>query len=576
MLKRTIPAAIILFLTMTLFLPGPCLAQNVSEATYPVIEELDVKVTMRDGVRLSTNIYRPDTTGKFPVLLARSPYGNGGEGNREAHFFARCGYAVVVQDTRGRYESEGIFDAFQPEALDGYDTQQWIGQQSWCNGKIGTFGGSYVGYTQWMPAALQSPYLVTMLPAVTFSDLHDVVYQNGAFRLDLFTPWSMEMTHPYNVSYSYLAERMDSILMSLPLIEQDRAMGWRVSFLRDWLSHPEHDPYWDRTSMAEAYTSIRVSAYNIGGWYDILLEGTIDNYLKMTAPGIDPKISSKQKLLIGPWIHSMGKRQVGELDFGEEAVFNSSEFGLRWFDSQLKGMDNGVMEEPPVRIFVMGINQWRFENDWPLARAEYRNYYFHSRGIANTLEGDGHLDTKPPKKESPDQYDYHPEDPVPTIGTMGPYDQRTVEERPDVLVYTSPPLKKDLEVTGPVKAVVYASSSAVNTDFTAKLVDVYPDGRAIRICEGIIRADHRDPAPPSNILPGKIYEYQIDLWATSNVFMKGHQVRVEISSSNFPRFDRNLNTGNHFATDTTMTTAQQVIYHSPDYPSRIILPVIEK
>ncbi len=218
-----------------------------------------------------------------------------------------------------------------------------------------------------------------------------------------------------------------------------------------------------------------------------------------------------------------------------------------------------------------------YENEWPLARTDYRNYYFHSNGNANTLEGDGKLNTKLPKKESTDQFNYDPEDPVPTIGTMGPFDMRSVEERQDVLVYTSPPLKKDLEVTGPVKAIIYASSSAVNTDFTAKLVDVYPDGMAIRICEGIIRADHRIPdAPPSNIIPGKIYEYQIDLWATSNVFMKGHQLRVEISSSNFPRFDRNLNTGKYFATDTTMIKAEQVIYHSPDYPSHIILPVIEK
>ncbi len=575
MLIRTIPFIIIC--TLAIFPCGHIHAQNVSEASYQVTEELDVKVTMRDGVRLSTNIYRPEADGRFPVLLARSPYGNGGAGNRDAHYFASRGYVVVVQDTRGRYESEGIFDAFQSEAPDGFDTQQWIGKQSWCNGKIGTFGGSYVGFTQWMPAALQPPYLVTMLPTVTFSDFHDVVYQNGAFRLDLFTPWSIEMTHPYSVTYGYVAERMDSVLMSLPLIEQDRAMGWRISFLRDWLSHPAHDLYWDRTSVGDAYVRIGASVCNIGGWYDILLEGTINNYLKMTAPEIDPEIRKKQRLLIGPWIHSMGKREVGELDFGEEAVFNSAGFRLRWFDSQLKGMDNGVMEEPPVRIFVMGINQWRFENEWPLARTDYRKYYFHSKGNANTLDGDGKLDTKPLKKESPDQYVYDPADPVPTIGTMGPYDMRSVEERQDVLVYTGPPLQKALEVTGPVKAVIYASSSAVNTDFTAKLVDVYPDGRAIRICEGIIRTDHRDPdAPPSHIVPGKIYEFHINLWATSNVFLENHRIRVEISSSNFPRFDRNLNTGLYFATDTTMIKAEQVIYHNTGYPSHVLLPVIGK
>jgi putative CocE/NonD family hydrolase len=576
MRNRANPLTLAAIGALAFFIPGNSLAQKVSEDLYTVIEELDVRVTMRDGVRLSTNIYRPDTSGRFPVLLARSPYGNGGKGNREAHFFAGHGYAVVLQDTRGRYESEGVFDAFQSEATDGYDTHQWIGEQSWCNGKIGTFGGSYVGFTQWMPAALQSPFLVTMLPAVTFADLHDVVYQDGAFRLDLFTPWSIEMTHPYRVSASFVAGKMDSVLLTLPLMEQDRAMGWRISFLRDWLSHPEHDLYWDRTSIGEAYAHIRTSVYNIGGWYDILLEGTIENYLKMTAPDIDPEISRKQKLLIGPWVHSMGKREVGELDFGEEAVFNSARFRLRWFDSQLKGLDNGVMEEPPVRIFIMGINQWRGENEWPLARTDYRNYYFHSQGQANTLEGDGRLDTKSPgKNEPPDRFTYDPGDPVPTIGTMGPYDQRALEERQDVLVYTTPVLEKDLELTGPVKAMVYASSSAVNTDFTAKLVDVYPDGRAIRICEGIIRADHRDPGvPPSGIVPGKVYAFGIDLWATSNVFMKGHRIRVEISSSNFPRFDRNLNTGRYFATDTTMIRAEQVIYHNPGYPSHIVLPVI--
>lgn len=572
MSKRTIP--IILFCIIASLIQVHLLAQNVSEATYTVTEEIDVMVLMRDGIRLATNIYRPDTGGKFPVLLARSPYGNGGPGNNDAHFFASRGYVVILQDTRGRGKSEGIFNANQLEARDGYDMQQWIGEQVWCNGKIGTFGGSYVGFTQWMPAQLQSPYLVTMVPTVTFSDLHGAVYQNGAFRLDLFTPWGIEMTRPYHLKYSDLASKMDSVLMTLPLIEQDRAMGWRVSFLRDWLLHPEPDLFWERTSIRD-YKAIRASVYNIGGWYDILLGGTIDNYLKMTAPEIDPEISSRQKLLIGPWIHNMGKRPIGELDFGEESVFKSTELRLRWFDSQLKGIENGIMEEPPVRIFVMGINHWRYENEWPLARAVYSNYYFHSRGKANTISGDGLLSIKPPKKESQDRYLYDPADPAPTIGTMGPFDMRSVEERKDVLVYTSTPLDKDLEVTGPVKAIIYASSSAVNTDFTARLVDVHPDGMAIRICEGILRASHRDPdATPSNILPGEIYEYHIDLWATSNVFLKGHRMRVEISSSNFPRFDRNLNTGNHFATDTSKTTAEQVIYHSPGYPSHIVLPVI--
>jgi putative CocE/NonD family hydrolase len=563
--------AMALFCIQNLF----CQTKQPETSVYGVIEELDVKVPMRDGVRLSTNIYRPDSPGKYPVLLMRSPYGNGGAGNTETAYAVNRGYVVVLQDTRGRYESEGIFDAMQPEAQDGYDTQQWVGAQQWCNGKIGTFGGSYVGFTQWIPAPLQSPYLVTMLPVVTFSDFHNVVYQNGAFRLELFGPWSYEMTHPFNVPLDTVVKHTDKILMTLPLIDQDKMLGWKIPFLRDWLMHPEHDSYWDRTSVGDGYSKIRASVFAIGGWYDILLKGTIDNYLKMTSPWINPEISKKQKLMIGPWVHDEGKRKVGELDFGGSAEIDENALMLRWFDNQLKGVENGVDEEPPLKIFVMGDNKWRFENEWPLARTVYQNYYFHSQGKANTLNGDGTLDVNPSADKTPDRFIYDPENPVRTIGSMGPYDQQELEKRGDVLVYSTPPLKNDIEVTGPVNAIVYASSSATNTDFTAKLVDVYPDGRAIRICEGIIRADHRNPAiPPSNIEPGKIYKYNIDLWATSNVFKKGHRIRVEISSSNFPRFDRNLNTGNYFATDTIVMKAEQTIYHNSEYPSYIVLPVI--
>lgn len=554
-----------------------CQTKESSENIFNVIEELDVKVSMRDGVKLSTNIYCPDDPGKFPVLLTRSPYGNGGKGNRFAHSFVKRGYVVVAQDTRGRNESEGIFDAMQPEALDGYDTQQWIGDQPWCNGRIGTYGGSYVGFTQWMPAPLQSPNLITMFPVVTFSDFYDMVYQDGAFRLDLWGLWSYEMTAPYKVVLDSIIKSPDDILMTLPLLDQDKILGWKIPFLRDWLSHPEHDRYWDRTSVGAGYSRITASVYGIGGWYDIFLKGTIDNFIKMTSPDIAPEIRREQKLMIGPWIHDTDMRNFNELDFGEAAVLNESELMIRWFDNQLKGIDNGAMDDPPVKIFVMGENRWRFENEWPLARTSYEKYYFHSRGKANTLSGDGYIDTKLPNDQIVDKFIYNPKDPVRTIGSMGPYDQRQVELREDVLVYTTDPLKEDIEVTGPVNAIIFASSSAKNTDFTAKLVDVYPDGRAIRICEGIIRADHRDPSlPPSNIEPGKIYKYMIDLWATSNVFKKDHQIRVEISSSNFPRFDRNLNTGNYFATDTVIMKAQQVIHHSSEYPSCIILPVIRR
>ena len=361
----------LLFSVSVILITGNISAQNESQLRYNVTEELDVKVSMRDGIFLSTNIYRPDSSGSFPVILMRTPYGNGGSGNRDGHFFAQQGYVFIVQDTRGRYESEGPFYAMQSEADDGCDMLDWVGQQSWCNGKIGTTGGSYVGFTQWMSASCRYPYLKTMIPAVTFSDFYSAVYQNGAFRLGLFGPWSIEMTTPRIISGDSVQHRMDSVLLSLPLIAMDEKMGWRIPFLRDWLSHPVRDMYWEATSVGNDYSKINASVYNIGGWYDILLGTTIDNYLKMTGNDIASEIRKKQKLLIGPWLHNWGRQQVGELDFGNEASFNNREFQLRWFDSQLKNIDNGMTEEPPVKIFVMGENKWRYENEWPLKKWEW-------------------------------------------------------------------------------------------------------------------------------------------------------------------------------------------------------------
>ncbi len=566
-------ALVVVSLVLLYVLPYFSLAQ-VSQPTYNVIEKLGVKVSMRDGVRLSTDLYLPGSPGKFPVLLMRTPYGKDGEGRR-AHFFAQRGYAVVIQDTRGRYNSEGVFDAMQPEALDGYDTQQWIGVQPWCNGKIGTFGGSYVGFTQWMPAPLGSPYLQTMFPSKTFSDFYKEAYQGGAFRILRWCPWSYEMSRPYNVDKSFVQNEADKAYRMIPFIEQDKLLGWKIPFLRDWLAHPQNDLYWERSGVRDNYTDIKASVYNVGGWFDSFQQGTLYNFMRMTAPDIDPEVRAKQKLLMGPWVHGSESSEVGDLNFGEDADIDIRELELRWFDSQLKGVDNGIMQEPPVRIFVMGENVWRYENEWPLARTDYQEYYFHSNGNANTLMGGGTLDTNIQKNESPDTFVYNPENPVITPGRDQPIDQRKVEAREDVLVYSTGIMKENLEVTGPVEVVLYASSSAINTDFTAKLVDVYPDGKAIRLCEGIIRASFRNPdASPSTIQPGKIYKYHISLWATSNLFKIGHQLRVEISSSNFPRFDRNLNTGIFPAIDTTYIKATQIIYHSKEYPSCIILPVI--
>lgn len=577
----------VLFVLPLLIIQTPSIssAEEFSQPVYDVIEELDVKVEMRDGIRLSTNIYRPDDSGRFPALLMRSPYGNGGAENSWMHFFTQKGYAVVVQDVRGKFESEGVFAPPTDERQDGYDTQQWVGRQPWCNGKIGTFGRSYIGVTQWASAPLQSPHLVCMMPVVATADNYDFFYPGGAFRLRLATSWGFAVTAPFDVDQEALQARIDEVNRSLPLLTQDRQAGWRASFLRDWISHPRKDTYWSRSSIDGDYASVKAAVFNIGGWFDLLLEGTLEGFTGMTGDDIDPGLRARQRLLVGPWNHGVGNRtKVGEFDFGETAKVDIRELQLRWFDSQLKGVDNGILGEPPVRIFTMGVNRWREEWEWPLARTQYTRYYLNSNGKANTLHGDGELHSSPPEDDAVDTFIYDPENPVPSHADttsfnpfrVGPHDQTSIEERSDVLVYTSDLLDEDLEVTGPVEVILYATSSATNTDFTAKLVDVYPDGRAINLCDGIIRASYRNGVTEtSNIEPGKVYEYRIDLLATSNVFRRGHRFRVELSSSNFPRFDRNLNTGLPAATDTTWVKAEQKIHHSREYPSCIVLPIIE-
>ncbi len=563
-------------------------AEELSQPVYKVIEEKNVMVEMRDGVRLATDIYRPDAEGAFPALLVRTPYNKEAQWTaNDAPFFAVRGYCVIIQDCRGTYASEGVFDALHPESFDGFDTQEWVGVQPWCSGKIGAYGPSYLGATQWMPAPLGSNYLVAMCPEVTFADTYDMfAYYGGAFRLQLVGGWSSLQVTPYVIPSDTLMNNWTTAFKHLPLLEMDTDLGWRIPYLRTWLAHPDKDVYWRGLSINNEYSSVKTSTLNIGGWFDIFLKGTIANFTGMTGSNITPGIRRKQKLLIGPWIHIIPNNgKVGALDFGDHAGVDLNSIRLRWFDSRLKGLDNGVMDEPPVKLFVMGTNTWRFENEWPLARTNYQKFYFHSNGDANTLHGSGRLDTTIPGNETVNKFVYDPENPVPSVRdplsnplwALGPCDQRSVEERDDVLVYSTPPLQEDIEVTGPIEVILYAASSAVNTDFTAKLNDVYPDGRSMRLCEGIIRTTHRNgPGKLSFIEPGEVYEYHIDLWATSNVFKKGHQIRVEISSSSFPRFDRNLNTTLYNALGTEMAKAEQTIYHNEKYPSCIVLPLIPK
>jgi len=545
-----------------------------------IVVKLDVKVPMRDGIQLSTNIFLPNEEGSFPTILVRTPYGNGDANKGTPRAYAQAGYAYVIQDTRGRFESQGIFNPHMDEAQDGYDTQEWISKQAWCNGKIGTTGPSYVGFTQWISAPLGSPAVKAMFPMLTCTDIHDdLIYASGALQLSLAIGWGAMVTVQPGENLAKI--NFQELYGYLPLTGYPKILGREISFYNDWLAHPDYDDYWLSETVGNKFNHINVPIYNWSNWYDIFAKSTTENFHRMREEAPTEEARRSQKLLMGGGAHGIPVQKVGERDFGENAKIDIGTIERRWFDRWLKDERNGIMEEAPVKIFVMGINQWRDEQEWPLARTRYTRYYLHSNGKANTLHGDGVLDVESPRDETSDIFKYDPNDPVPTNGgsnltlPAGPFDQRKIEERSDILVYTTTPLKEPVEVTGPIHLILYASSSASDTDFTAKLVDVCPDGTAWNLTDGIIRARYRNSSKnPELIVPGKIYRYDIDLWVTSNVFLKDHCIRLEISSSNFPRFDRNPNTGHPFGKDAEVITAEQTVYHNWEYPSYIVLPII--
>ena len=557
---------------------------NPQNNDYNVKKEFHVKVPMRDGALLSADIFRPDTEGAFPVILMRTPYDNNSLIAKGIQY-ARCGYAVVAQDCRGRYDSEGEFYAWHDEAKDGYDTQEWIGRQPWCNGKIGTAGGSYLGLVQWLAAPLQNQYLKTMVPRVITSNFYDSPnYSGGAFQLALNMLWGFRQLGRTNQNIEHY--NWPELFRTLPLITADKTAGRKIAFWKDWVKHPSYDDYWKEVSIEEKYEKIKVPALIMGGWYDLYSKQTFVNYNGMAHRGGTEEARSGTKMIMGAWPHPLSaSTTTGEVDFGEDSKYDLEGMEIRWFDYWLKGIDNGIMNEAPIKLFIMGANYWRDEYEWPLARTRYVNYYFHSSGRANSLFGDGILSPKLPEDEPKDRYTYNPDNPVPTLGgnnccspdivAWGAYDQRPAEKRNDVLVYTTPPLAEDIEVTGPICVKLYASSSTPDTDFTAKLVDVFPDGYAMNLCDGIIRARYRKSFEEAKLMkPDTVYEFTIDCWVTGNVFKAGHRIRVDISSSNFPRFDRNPNTGHEFGMDSELSIAEQTVYHNMNYPSHIILPVI--
>ncbi|HEY7391796.1 MAG TPA: CocE/NonD family hydrolase [Bryobacteraceae bacterium] len=568
---------------------------KLSKPQYKVRIEANVRVPMRDGVTLATDIIRPDAEGKFPAILVRTPYGKATvQSMTTAKWFAERGYAVLQQDVRGRYDSDGHFYAFKNEIRDGYDTDEWIGKQPWFDGKLGTMGGSYVGFVQWAQAIGGSKYLKAMAPWITTPDIYgNWIYIDGALHYGFDLPWGAINIDGHTAQYQE-DNNWPQMFLHLPIATADQAAYHQTPHYRDWLAHPALDSYWDDITFEREVSKVTVPALSADGWYDIFLRGALLTDRDVRKMGASEQARNGKRMMIGPWAHTTGIRVAlrgraadpTPVDFGDNAEVNMNMVYLRWFDYWLKGMDTGVASEAPYKIFVMGENYWRNENEWPLARTKYVSYYIHSGGNANAAIGNGTLSTEAPGANGADQFTYDPRDPVPSMGgnvccssvPSGPWDQRTVERREDVLVYTTPALTEPLEVTGPISVKLWASTSAKDTDWTAKLVDVHPNGFAQNIESGIVRARYRASAgkPGTLLEPGKVYEYTVDLWDTSNVFLPGHRIRLEISSSDFPRFDRNLNTGEDPNTGTRIETAHQTVYHSAQYPTHIVLPVIPR
>jgi putative CocE/NonD family hydrolase len=576
-------------MAFTIFAALPAL--SYAAESYQITVEQNVAAKMRDGVTLRADVYRPKADGKFPVLLVRTPYDKTGEMSFAIKAATR-GYVAIAQDVRGRFESEGEWYPFKNESQDGYDTVEWAGTLPYSNGKVGMFGGSYVGATQFLAAIAHPPHLAGICPTVTASNYHDGwTYQGGAFEQWFDESWTTglamnTMRRRVESSGEFLAGSRTLPLTSYSVLESPAASGL-APYFTDWLAHPQFDDFWKQWSIEDHYAQIQVPVYSIGAWYDIFLGGTLRNYIRLQkAAGTDASRRG-QRLLVGIGGHAgwSGDRKIGAVDFGEKAPMDDDELTLRWYDWLLRGENNGAEHDKPVRIFVMGANQWRDEDDWPLARATNTRYFLHSAGSANGLRGNGALSATAPAEEKPDQFVYDPNDAVPTIGGplccqalptgVGPQDQRPAEVRSDVLVFSTPAFAKSTEVTGPVTLDAYVSSSAVDTDFTAKLVDVWPNGFAQNLTEGILRMRYRSSQEkPEFLNPGEVYHVTVDLWATSNVFLPGHKLRLEVSSSNFPRFDRNTNTGEEQSRATRLAKASNVIYHDRLHPSALLLPIV--
>jgi putative CocE/NonD family hydrolase len=582
-------------------------------AAQPVVIYHDVMIPMRDGVRLAADIYVPSiegvapTPGRFPVLLLRTPYGKANWSTRPATPAVASvgtlypdtanshGYVVVYQDVRGTFDSEGIFEPMLNEAKDGLDTVEWLRAQPWSDGRVATFGPSYMGGTQMLLLAEQPTGLVTAFSEVAATDQfrNEWVYMDGVLALTTAAGWTSGMTGgavsrlPQTEQQSLKADyralgvieqtamksaELEKLFRTLPLREMPiarRAPWWLI-----WLNNWDNPAYFENNQMTSRFEKINVPILHLGGWYDLFLRNTYEHYKGISTQAKDPGVRANQRLVIGPWSH-------GSCEGCEpNAAVDTEAMQLAWMDQWFKGKKHPFFEHPVV-LYVMGENRWRSEGSWPLSGTVKTRYYLHSQGQANSASGNGELSTFKPKAEEPDRYSYDPRNPVPTLGGVGLSGSRAVqnddEQRADVLVFTSAALTENVEVTGEVTATLYAASSAKDTDWWIKLVDVAANGKAYILASGVVRARYRHSrTEPEPLTPGKIERYEINMWATSNVFKKGHRIRIEVSSSNFPAADRNPNAFIDLsrATERDFVVASQTVYHDAERPSYVELPVI--
>ncbi len=560
------------FIANRFFLPN----QGVREASYKTRTERGVGFTTSDGIQLLADVHHPKGLEKTATILIRIPFtktfGNRVRSDVIGRYWARRGYTVVVQGTRGRYESGGQFYPLIHEREDGIETLHWLAQQPWYDGRLAMWGASAFGHTQWAIADQTHPGPDALFVQIASTNFREMFYPGNAFSLESGLYWAIKSRGDRDREVS-IAD-LERGVKGFPIIEaDDRAIG-DTNFFNDWLLNQHNDAYWKAIDGTNRTHTLQAPILLMAGWFDPFLPTQIEDFTNIITHAKE-EVASETRLIIGPWGHATSVKLPGTqeaLPYRRESIAPS----IPWFDYQL-GISNEPLNMSRVKIFVMGENRWRDENEWPLARTQYTSFYLHSNGAANSLDGNGWLDNKIPKgEETPDTYVYNPLDPVPSAGgamlgeRSGTQLQNTIELRPDVLVYTTPPLSEPVEVTGPVRAILYVSTDAPSTDFTAKLVDVHPDGLAYNLCDGILRRDYK-PTQNGEKAPVKI---DIDLWPTSNVFLKGHKIRLEISSSNFPRYDRNTNTGEFIPTATRTVSANQAIFHSAQYSSRLILPII--